>query len=127
MTVVVVDDNRRIAELYTDMLDALGHAAEPFFDGESFLRALPGLSADLLILDRQLPGQDGLQVAHRVRAERPGLPILMISGTPPAPSPAIDRVLAKPCSIGQFADAVSELLVPADRRGAAASPPGASG
>jgi hypothetical protein len=50
----------------------------------------------------------------------------MISGTPPAPSAVVDRVLAKPCTIGQFAEAVSDLLAP-ERRRAAASPCGASG
>ena len=114
-TVAVVEDNRRIAELYVDVLEALGHAARSFFDGESFLEAFPGLGADLLILDRGLPGCDGLDVAQQVRARRPDLPILMISGNPPARGSAadrlVDRVLAKPCTIDQFTDAVTGLLV----------------
>jgi two-component system OmpR family response regulator len=112
MTVVIVEDNERVADLYIDVLEGLGHAARPFRDGESFLETLPALEADLLILDRGLPGCDGLEVAHRVRAAGAGLPILMISGNPPAPgaSKAIDRVLAKPCTLAQFTDAVTSLL-----------------
>jgi DNA-binding response OmpR family regulator len=118
MTVVLVEDNRRIADLYVDALADLGHAARSFRDGESFLGALPMLGADLLILDRHLPGIDGLEVARRVRALRPGLPILMISANPPnqaSVAATVDRVLGKPCMIEQFSDAVTALLERQDR------------
>jgi DNA-binding response OmpR family regulator len=113
MTVAVVEDNRRIAELYVDLLQTLGHTAHAFFDGESFLEAFPGLGPDLVVLDRGLPGCDGLEVAHRVRTLRPEVPILMVSGNPPARTDVagvIDEVLAKPCTITQFIDAVSTLV-----------------
>jgi DNA-binding response OmpR family regulator len=115
MNVVVVEDNLRIVELYVEFLAELGHAAQVFRDGGSFLDALPGLSPDLLILDRNMPGLDGLEVARRVRTLRPGLPILMISGSASMPARAagtaeVDRFLAKPCTISQFTGAVRELL-----------------
>jgi two-component system OmpR family response regulator len=116
VTVVVVEDNRPVADLYVDTLSGLGHTARPFYDGESFLGALPTLRAALLILDRNLPGIDGLEVARRVRAVCPDLPILMISATPPPQTSAaaamLDRVLGKPCTLDQFGDAVRALLGP---------------
>lgn len=113
MTVVVVDDNHRVADLYVEMLTTLGHTAYPFFDGQTFLDALAGLNPDLVILDRRMRGLDGLEVARRTRALRPGLPILMISAGLPDEaegSTDIDRFLSKPCTITDFAQAVSELL-----------------
>jgi len=117
MTVVVVEDNPRVADLYVDALADLGHAALAFWDGKSFLGALPALSAHLVILDRQLPGIDGLEIARQMRTVRPDVPILMISGNPPTQACAavVDRVLGKPCTMDQFADAVTALLARAGR------------
>jgi DNA-binding response OmpR family regulator len=116
MTVVVVEDNRQIADLYVELLDDLGHASRAFHYGPSFLDALPTLAPDLLIVDRRMPGLDGFDVARQVRALRPGVPILMISGTASVPTAGpgsgalIDRFLAKPCTIAQFTAVVVELL-----------------
>src|SRR5207302_10456429 len=35
---------------------------------------------DLLVLDLRLPGDDGMDIARRLRAESPGLPIIMLTG-----------------------------------------------
>lgn len=119
MTVVVIDDNRRVADFYVDMLADLGHTAHAFVDGQTALGALPVLSPELMILDRRMPGLDGLEVARRARLLRPDLLILMISASAgahasgEAVAAGIDRFLGKPCTITQFADAVTGLI---DRR-----------
>ena len=121
MTVVVVDDNHRVADVYVEMLETLGHTAYPFFDGQTFLDALATLRPDLLIVDRRMRGLDGLEVARRARALRPDLPILMISAGPPGDAEEaafIDRFLSKPCTITDFAQAVSELLAGGGAAGA---------
>src|SRR5438552_9671710 len=110
MTVVVVDDNHRVADVYVEMLATLGHTAYPFFDGQTCLDALPSLRPDLLIVDRRMRGLDGLEVARRARALRPDLPILMISAGLPGDAEeatVIDRFLAKPGTITDFAQAVT--------------------
>ena len=114
MNIAIVEDNIGIGDLYVTVLSELGHAAWAFRDGESFLDALPALSPDVLVVDRTLPGIDGLQVAQRVRVQRPGVPILMVSGAAmPEPgsagAAAIDGFLAKPCTISQFTAAVHDL------------------
>ena len=127
--VAVVDDNRRVADLYMELLATLGHAAYPFVDGRTFLDELAGLGPDLVIVDRVMPGLDGLEVARRTRALRPDLPILMISASAAGAADGtavIDRFLAKPCTITQFTEAVSDLLV-SESRAVGASPAGASG
>jgi two-component system alkaline phosphatase synthesis response regulator PhoP len=111
--VVVVEDSLFVASFYVDLLADQGYDARLFLDGARFLDALATLSPDLLILDRNMPKLDGLELARRVRAQRPDLPILMISGVPAAGAARdgiIDRCLVKPCTIPQFVGAVSELL-----------------
>lgn len=116
--IVVVEDNPHIAELYTEVLAGLGHAARAFRDGAAFLDALPALAPDLLILEGRMPGLDAFAVASRARTLRPRVPILMIGETAaPAPGSApastIDRFLSTPCTLAQFRGVVSELLAAA--------------
>jgi len=115
MNVIVVEDNQRLADLYVDVLrHVLRHDARAFADGESFLEALPALAPDLVVLDFDLPGRDGLDIARQVRTRYPDLPLLMISGDPPARNTLVDAILTKPCTIRQLSEAVTTLLA---RRG----------
>lgn len=129
--IVIVEDNLGVADFYVDLLTEHGYQARSFPDGPSFLATLATLSPDLLIVDRNMPGLDGLEVARRVRGVRPNLPILMVSGAGVRPITSkaggiVDRYLGKPCTIQQFIGAVSELLAPLCRT-AGESPPVAAG
>ncbi len=125
-SVAVVDDSRLVADLYVELLALLGHVGHAFLGGQPFLEALPALRPDLLILDRRLLGLGGLDVARQTRAPRPGLPILMIraSSCGALAAALIDRAITKPCTIGQFNDAVRDLLALRRREGASPSDAG---
>ncbi|MDD3920685.1 MAG: response regulator transcription factor [Eubacteriales bacterium] len=61
------DTNIRDIEIYT--LNATGLAAEGFPDGESFFTALKERVPALVILDVMLPGMDGVEILHRLKAD----------------------------------------------------------
>ena len=62
-----------------DLLKGAGHEVEAVGDGTSAARRGAAEPFDLVVLDRMLPGLDGLEVCRRLRLARPGLPILMLT------------------------------------------------
>ena len=77
-TVLLVDDDPKIRELLRLYVERDGHRTLDAADGEvavtTALRARP----DLVVLDVMLPGLDGFEVAHRIRAAS-DVPILMLT------------------------------------------------
>ena len=69
--VLVVDDERTIAESIAARLRAEGFAVELAHDGPSAVAAARLRQPDLVVLDVMLPGFDGLEVCRRIQAERP--------------------------------------------------------
>jgi CheY-like chemotaxis protein len=132
MTIVVADDNPRVVDLYVDVLAELGHVVHAFPEGETALDAVATLRPDLLIVDRRMPGLDGLEVARRARTLSPDLLILMITASPgaqtagEAATAGVDRFLSKPCTLEQFTEAVAGLIA-RKRPAGGASPSGAGG
>ena len=79
MKILVIEDEKMLAESIKSMLERKGFQVECVFDGESGRDyALLGFY-DLLILDVMMPGLDGFQVAQAVRASRCPVPILMLT------------------------------------------------
>ena len=76
--ILIVEDEKDIAELEKDYLELSGFEVEIETDGESGLeRALEG-NFDLYILDLMLPGVDGFEICTKIRQEN-DKPILMVS------------------------------------------------
>ena len=80
--VLVVDDNRDAAESLTMLLDAVGYEVRAAENGQSALASLDNFVPDLAILDIGLPGMDGYELAHRLRADAraPGLRLVALTG-----------------------------------------------
>jgi two-component system response regulator FixJ len=79
--VYLVDDDDAVRESLTACLEAYGFTVEAFTSGEAFQRrAVAGLIG-CLILDLQLPQQNGLDILHWLRRTlHSALPVLLISG-----------------------------------------------
>ncbi len=67
-TVLVVDDEPKIAQLARDYLEHAGFAVLTAGDGASALHATRTRAPDLVVLDLGLPGVDGLEVLRTIRA-----------------------------------------------------------
>jgi len=79
MRVLVVEDDSETAEYICSSLTALGHAAEHVHDGKTgFLTALDH-DFDVIVVDRMLPGLDGLSLVKSIRSADVDTPIIFLS------------------------------------------------
>ncbi len=79
MRILIVEDEKLLADSLQTMLEKKGFDVEVAYDGESGEEyALLGVY-DLLILDVMMPKMNGYDLARQVRAKRLGVPILMLT------------------------------------------------
>ncbi|TVQ23432.1 MAG: DNA-binding response regulator [Spirochaetaceae bacterium] len=80
-TVLVVDDEKDIAELVRVTLNREGFAAECAYSGEDALARAATLRPDLIVLDLMLPGVSGIEVCKRLKTNEStrGIPVLMLT------------------------------------------------
>jgi two-component system, OmpR family, alkaline phosphatase synthesis response regulator PhoP len=77
-TVLVVDDERQIAEIARDYLEHAGYAVLTAGDGRDALDIVRATRPDLVVLDIGLPNLDGLTLARTLRREQ-DTPIIMLT------------------------------------------------
>jgi len=85
---LLVDDDPELRELLRDYLGQAGFRITPVADGREMRRAMDAARFDLVILDIMLPGEDGLSLCRRLRAQS-RIPILMLT----ARGDEIDRIV----------------------------------
>ncbi len=79
MRVLVVEDEPSLREGISDLLRGDGHTVTAVGDGIAGVETGLAETFDLVVLDLMLPRLDGTEVCRRLRAARPGLPILMLT------------------------------------------------
>lgn len=79
-SIIIVEDNIAVREALTDHLASEGFEVRGVDDGESLTTELALRPADALVLDLNLPFEDGISIAARVRRACPGIGILILSG-----------------------------------------------
>jgi DNA-binding response OmpR family regulator len=108
MRLLLVEDEVGIADFVSRALQAQGHVVEVIGDGIAGEQAAVARDFDLVILDRGLPGRDGIQVLQGIRAAKPALPVILLT----ARTEVADRVqgldagatdyLTKPFSVDEL-------------------------
>jgi DNA-binding response OmpR family regulator len=79
MRILLVEDERGIADFVERALRAQGHAVEVAADGVEGGHRAVGSDLDLVILDVTLPGRSGLEILEELRAVKPALPVIMLT------------------------------------------------
>jgi heavy metal response regulator len=79
MRILVVEDERRIADFLARGLQGAGYAVDVAPDGTTAIGFVHATDYDLVILDLMLPDMDGLKVLERVRNKKAGPPVLILS------------------------------------------------
>ena len=79
MKILIVEDERLLADSLKALLEKKGFQVEAVYDGETGEEYAQLGVYDLLILDVMMPKLDGYELARRVRASRCGVPILMLT------------------------------------------------
>jgi len=95
LRILVVDDDELVQDSMVNLLRIMGHAATLASRGEEALDLLEaGLAPHLVILDRNMPGLDGLGTLQRLRLRWPDLPVLIATGN--ADQAVMDLVASDP-------------------------------
>ncbi|MEE8345888.1 MAG: response regulator transcription factor [Dehalococcoidia bacterium] len=79
MYILVVEDERRLAQVIRRVLDEEGHTVDVAYDGEEGLAMAMDSSHDVIVLDILLPGMDGLEVCRSLRTNRVDTPVLLLT------------------------------------------------
>ena len=117
-TILFVDDEEDIVRMRTRMLSHLGYRVLPATSPEQALDYITRGEEriDLLITDHTMPRMTGLQLAAKITATNPDLPIILCSGYSEAVTleesqqAGIRRFLAKPVDMRLLALAIREIL-----------------
>ena len=87
--ILVVDDDRRLRDLLQKYLMDNGFRVTVATDAEDARLRLRALEFDLIVMDRMMPGEDGLAILRRLRAGGEQVPVIMLT----ARGDPVDRVL----------------------------------
>jgi DNA-binding NtrC family response regulator len=78
-TILIVDDEPLNLDLLEQELSDLGYAVDRADDGRAALAQLAAKPADLVLLDYQMPGMNGIEVLGEIKNHEPGLPVIIIT------------------------------------------------
>ena len=115
LNIVVVEDHADLREATVAALCSMGHDARGIECAEALDDELGAFRADLLVLDLNLPGEDGLSLARRIRAAQPGIGIIMVTGRTQINDrmrgygSGADIYLPKPTSVEELGAAIQAL------------------
>ena len=79
MRLLIIEDNDRLRESLVSGLRSVGHTVDAAADGSEGWLVASEARHDLIILDRMLPGLDGLEVLRRLRRARSTVPVLLLT------------------------------------------------
>jgi len=123
MRILIVEDERKVANFISQGLQEEGHTVEVAKDGEAALDLLRhGPPYDLIVLDVMLPRLDGVAVLRAARAARVTSPVLMLTARDAVADKVTgldagaDDYLTKPFSFDEFLARVRALLRRVDGR-----------
>lgn len=112
--IMLVDDDPQVSEVLDLMLKKLGHEVTVINSGRAAISAFKDGQYDLVITDLGMPDVTGREVAKAVKKEKPGTPVLLITGWGVQleldEMPEIDGLIAKPFGRQVLSDKIAELL-----------------
>lgn len=116
MNILLAEDDDEAAEFIARGLAELGHLTTRVATGDDAVRVAGSMAFDLVILDRMLPGLEGLEVLRRLRAASVRVPVLVLTalggiGDRVAGLDAgADDYLVKPFALAELAARINALM-----------------
>ena len=117
-TVLIVEDNEKNMKLARDVLQAKGYRTLEAVTGEQGVQLAKEHRPDLVLIDIQLPGINGIEAFRQIRAEASTarIPVVALTASvTPTDRSAInaagfDAFLSKPINLKEFLDTVKRLI-----------------
>jgi CheY-like chemotaxis protein len=76
-SILVVDDEKHICELYKSELEDEGYSVTLAGSGKEALSEVENSPPDLIVLDIQMPGMDGIETLEKILGQDRGIPIIL--------------------------------------------------
>ena len=113
--ILLIDDEAAVRHTMAALLRAGGQTVQVAESGPAGLAYLADALPDLVLTDLGMPEMSGVELARRVKAAHPRLPVVLLTGWGDTPTlsaddrSAIDRVLGKPVRMAELLRVVAEL------------------
>jgi DNA-binding NtrC family response regulator len=115
MRILIVDDERAVADALADAVRLQGHVPAVAHSGRDGLAAIDAEVPEALFLDLVMPGLSGLELLKQIRERHPELPIVVVTGR--AAEKELDEVrrlgvtdiVEKPWALKQLDEALERL------------------
>jgi two-component system cell cycle response regulator DivK len=117
-TILIVEDNEKNMKLARDVLQSRGYTTLEAMTGEDGVRVAVEKKPDLVLMDIQLPGINGIEALRRVRADPDCARIPIVAFTASVMSAdrsqiteaGFDAFIGKPINLKEFLDTVKRVL-----------------
>lgn len=115
LNIIIVDDHKPLRESLLELMAIEGHHVVGFGSAEAMWSGCSFGTVNILILDLNLPGEDGVAVAQRIRAQHPNIGIVMLTARSEPDDKRVgyengaDIYLTKPSSAAELAASVKAL------------------
>jgi CheY-like chemotaxis protein len=116
-TILVVDDEKGVRQLFTHWVTSLGYAAKGAGDSDEALELMRTGGINAVLCDIRMPGRDGVWLIDQLRTQYPATPIVIATGLSDMRpeltlSPGIAGYLVKPFQREQLAVVLEHALAP---------------
>ena len=112
--VLLVDDEPGVRRMLSRLLEEEGYAVLPAADGREALELAASKAPQLVLLDLNLPAQNGWDIFERLGAKHPYLPVIIITARPnqifPALAAGAGALMEKPLDLPKLLSTIHELL-----------------
>lgn len=120
-TILLVDDEPELLDLYSEVLELMDHRVLKAHDGREALDIAHARRPDLVVTDWQMPRMSGLELCQRLVQDvhLKDVPVLMYSSARNPHAPGVRAFVSKCAELSEFEHAVNQILVDSN-----AIPPG---
>lgn len=112
---MIVEDEEELRENLTDLLEFKGHSVTACCDGEQAVALFGSVQPQLVLLDIQLPGINGLEVLRTIKAKSPKTPVVIVSASSApsvvqeAKSTGAYKIILKPYNHSDILQVIDEI------------------